>query len=113
MQWASSNLPREARVAVFGEPRCFYLERDYFWADSFHNTLLDYSRIKTGQDFVQALRQLGATHIFLNTTPATMAELVKCQRIRRSETNGWFLRFPNLMSGVVIRFMKLNCSSSN
>ena len=63
LAWASANSPAEARFAVYGEPRCFYLQRDYFWADDIHNNLIDYSAVKTGDDLVRELVRLGATHV--------------------------------------------------
>jgi hypothetical protein len=45
------------------------LQRDYFWADDPHNNLIDYNAIRTGVDFVAALREQRATHILVNTRP--------------------------------------------
>ena len=70
MIWVSANTPANARVAVYGEPRCFYLQRDYFWADDMHNNLIDYSKVKTGDDFVRELAAQRATHVLWNTVPA-------------------------------------------
>lgn len=69
MQWANKNTPRVARFAVYGEPRCFYLEREYFWADDPHNNLIDYWRFQTVSGFVYALRRLGANYVLWNTDP--------------------------------------------
>ncbi len=69
MRWASQNTPEDARFAVYGEPRCFYLDRDYFWADDPHNNLIDYGRVRSGADLVKALRAQGATHVFWSTRP--------------------------------------------
>jgi hypothetical protein len=66
MDWANKNTPTEAKFAVYGEPRCFYLDRAYFWADDQHNQLIDYSKLKSGADFARALRDLGATHVLWN-----------------------------------------------
>lgn len=67
MKWASTNTPQNAKFAVYGEPRCFYLRRNYLWADDAHNNLIDYAVVTTGSKLVDALRQHGATHVFLNT----------------------------------------------
>jgi hypothetical protein len=67
MRWASNETPPDARFAVYGEPRTFYLQRDYIWADDPHNNLIDYSRIESGDDFVRALRGQRITHILWNT----------------------------------------------
>jgi 4-amino-4-deoxy-L-arabinose transferase-like glycosyltransferase len=69
MQWASQNTPQDARFAVYGEPRCFYLQRDYFFADDPHNNLIDYGAIHSGAQLVAALQKLGATHVLWNTQP--------------------------------------------
>lgn len=70
MRWASQNTPKAARFAIYGEPRDYYLDRDYFWADDPHNNLIDYARIHDGADFVKALRSLGATHVFSCDPPS-------------------------------------------
>lgn len=68
MSWASNNTPPNARFAVWGEPRCFYLQRDYFWADKGHNTLIDYDA-----PLLPQLKKLGATHVLVNEDAATNA----------------------------------------
>ena len=70
MRWASENTPKTARFAVYGEPRTYYLDRDYFWADDPHSNLIDYGRIRDGADFVNALRAQNATHVFSCDPPA-------------------------------------------
>ena len=45
--WINENLPNEAKIAVWGEPRDFYVQRDYFWADDGHNQLIDYQTTRT------------------------------------------------------------------
>ena len=66
MQRINTQLLPDARVAVYGEPRDFYLQRDYFWADDAHNTLLDYSKISSGDQLADALEKQGATHVLWN-----------------------------------------------
>ena len=66
MQWIGANTPATARVAVYGEPRDFYLSRSYFWADDAHNQLINYSKITTGAQLAAALKAQGATHILAN-----------------------------------------------
>ena len=66
MQWMNANTPASARVAVYGEPRDFYLNRAYFWADDAHNELIDYPRIATGAQLAAALKSQGATHVLAN-----------------------------------------------
>lgn len=66
MSYANKTTPKDARFAVYGEPRCFYLDRAYFWADQGHNTLVDYSKMQDGAALVAALKGLGATHVLAN-----------------------------------------------
>ena len=66
MQWINANAPADARVAVYGEPRDFYLNRSYFWADDAHNELIDYSKISTGAQLAAALKAQGATYVLAN-----------------------------------------------
>jgi len=65
----SQNLPRESVVAVYGEPRGYYLDRRYFLADALHNRLVDESKIRTPLDWIKALRANGATHVLWNSVP--------------------------------------------
>jgi hypothetical protein len=69
MRRATAETSANAKIAVYGEPRCFYLDRDYFWADAPHSTLLDYSKMSNGADWVQALKAQGATHIYISNPP--------------------------------------------
>jgi hypothetical protein len=86
IRWASDNTPPNARFAAYGEPRLYYLQRDYFWADDPHNNLIDYNAIKTGADFVAALREQRATYILVNT---------------RTESNGGFGSPPSQMQEAI------------
>ena len=66
MQWINANTPPAARVAVYGEPRDFYLERSYFWADDAHNNLINYPTIATGAQLAAALKDQGASYVLWN-----------------------------------------------
>ena len=68
MNWINRQTPANDGVAVWGEPRCLYLDRPYFWADDPHNQLLDYSNPKL-QDWPSlkaALKNLGAKWVLWN-----------------------------------------------
>lgn len=64
MQWINANLPTDAVVAVYAEPRAFYLDRSYFWADPYQNTLLPSDGAP--EALLTALKNRGTTHILLN-----------------------------------------------
>lgn len=70
MKWASTNTPATSYFAVYGEPRTYYLGRPHFWADDQHNNLIDYEKIKSAANLVDALRGQKATHILLNREAA-------------------------------------------
>lgn len=70
MQWLNQNTDSNSQIAVWGEPRCFYLDRHYFWADDPHNNLLNYKTINTPPQLVLALKNLGATHVLWNANAA-------------------------------------------
>ena len=67
--WINENLPQDAKIAVWGEARDFYLQRDYFWADDGHNQLIDYNQAHDWPALLRQLKALGATHILWNTRP--------------------------------------------
>src|SRR5690606_32664312 len=69
MQWANTHTPKDAVYAIYGEPRCFYLQKKYFWADDPHNNLIDYPNISTASQLIEALKAHGADYILWNTTP--------------------------------------------
>lgn len=66
MEYINENAPADARVAVYGEPRDFYLKRSYFWADDAHNELIDYPKVSTGAQLAAALKAQGATYVLAN-----------------------------------------------
>ena len=70
MRYLNAKVPADARVAVYGEPRGFYLDRSYFWADDPHNELIDYPNIATAAQLADALKARGATHVLWNAEPA-------------------------------------------
>jgi len=55
---------------LFDEVRGFYLDVDYFWANPGHHTYIPYERIRSPEKFIEALRKLGATHVYMNLDPA-------------------------------------------
>jgi hypothetical protein len=64
--YIAKNLPGNARVATYGEVRCFYFERDCFWAEHGHSDLIDYAKMREPSDLVKRFRELGITHVLLN-----------------------------------------------
>ncbi len=56
----------EAKVALYGEPRGYYLDRDYLWAERGHSALIHYERIDSPRDLIREWRRLGVTHVMIN-----------------------------------------------
>lgn len=101
MEWLNSPVGVVSRagvgmVAVYGEPRCFYLRVPYFWADDAHNNLVDYTKVgNSGAALVAELRRLHTTYILWNTTgpfgppQAALQDAVKRGLLQSSfEANG-------------------------
>lgn len=64
-QFANANLPANARIALMGDTRGYYLNRAYTWADWGHNA--EFSRkYSSADDFVSYLKSRGITHVMIN-----------------------------------------------
>ena len=63
--WANENLPRGAKVALYGDTRGFYLDRAYVWADPNHN--LEFTRkFSSTNEMIGYLQSRGVTHVLIN-----------------------------------------------
>jgi hypothetical protein len=65
-EFVNGALPRDAVIATYGMPLGYYLERRYFWADSGHNRLIPYERLKGLNDLMAAWQKLGVTHLIID-----------------------------------------------
>jgi hypothetical protein len=61
-----NTLPENARVATYEEPRGYYMDRHYFWANPGQHALIDYDRLQDGNALVRRLREFGITHVLIN-----------------------------------------------
>ncbi|MGC9316551.1 MAG: ArnT family glycosyltransferase [Armatimonadota bacterium] len=57
----------DAKIALYGEPRGYYLDRDYLWADRGHSALIDYDSVRGPGDLVGEWCRLGVTHVMMHT----------------------------------------------
>ena len=64
-KWINDNLPKKAKVALFGDTRGFYLDRDYVWADPGHNVAFTRD-FKSPDELVRYLKSRGITHVMVN-----------------------------------------------
>ncbi len=63
---AGARQSRPMKVALFDEPRGYYLLAEYFWANPNYHTLIPYDNIRSAEEFVEALKRLGTTHLYLS-----------------------------------------------
>ncbi|MEX2242318.1 MAG: phospholipid carrier-dependent glycosyltransferase [Fimbriimonadaceae bacterium] len=61
-----NSLPEGSKVALYDEVFGFYLDTPYFWANPGHSMLIPYESLENGEQYIQSLRDLGFTHIYLN-----------------------------------------------
>ena len=59
------HLPKNAKVALFGDTRGFYLDRNYVWADAGHNVAFT-RNYDSPEDLVRNLKAHGVTHAMIN-----------------------------------------------
>ena len=64
-QWINENLPQNAKVALFGDTRGFYLDRAYVWADPGHNAEFTRS-YNSANALVDYLKSRHVTHVMVN-----------------------------------------------
>ncbi len=65
-EFINETTPPDAKIALYGEPRGYYLDRDYLWADPGHSGLIRYQEISDADDLVAEWRRLGVTHVVIN-----------------------------------------------
>jgi hypothetical protein len=65
-KYVNGNTPANAGVAMFGEVRGFYLDRDYIWANPGHHELIPWARFRKGLDMVDFLMDSGYTYAIIN-----------------------------------------------
>jgi hypothetical protein len=60
-------MPEGEKIALFGETRGFYLDRDYMWADPGHNAIIPYARFGSDSDeLLDWLKSHGIDYILVN-----------------------------------------------
>jgi len=64
--YINHSTPENAKIALYGEPRGYYLDRDYLWADPGHSALIRYETTETPRDLVREYRRLGIAHLVVN-----------------------------------------------
>ena len=65
-EFVDENLPKDSKIALLGEPRGFYLDREYIWADPGHHTMIPYEKFRSVQELIEGYKKLCITHIIIN-----------------------------------------------
>ena len=64
-RFVNERLPANARIALMGDTRGYYLDRAYTWADWGHNAEFS-RRYLSAEDFAVYLKSRGITHVMVN-----------------------------------------------
>ena len=64
-KYINTSLPKDAKIALYGDIRGFYLDKQYVWADPGHNTLFT-SDFNSVEDILRYWKSLGITHLLVN-----------------------------------------------
>ena len=75
--YVNQHTTRDVTIALWGEPRGFYLDRDYFWAEPGHSTIVAYDRAHSGREFARELRRAGADYLLV--APRAVADAHQAQ----------------------------------
>ncbi|MGQ9731709.1 MAG: hypothetical protein ACUVX8_10610 [Candidatus Zipacnadales bacterium] len=67
--WTNRLLPPSAKIALYAEPRGFYFDRQYLWADPGHSRLIEYDKLTSAEDLLDAYAKLGITHLLYHCLP--------------------------------------------
>lgn len=57
------------RVALYDEVFGFFLDVPYFWANPGHSSEIPYASLNTGEEYAEAMRRLGFTHVYVSLSP--------------------------------------------
>ncbi len=65
--YINNELPKDAKIALFGETRGFYLDRPYFWADPGHNAIIPYGDFEDNPELlVDWLSEHSCNYVLVN-----------------------------------------------
>ncbi len=63
-------MPPDGKAILYGEPRGYYIKRDYLWGDPGHHRLIPYDELKSPAALITHLRRMGITHVLINRAQA-------------------------------------------
>lgn len=65
-EFVNKALPKRSVIATYGMPLGFYFDRRYFWAESGHNRMIHYERIRNVEDLIDEWNRFGVTHVLID-----------------------------------------------
>lgn len=66
-EFINEFLPAHSKLVTYGEPRGFYLRRDYLWGEFNYSRLLDYRSVHDCAGLCRLYARHGITHVLINT----------------------------------------------
>jgi hypothetical protein len=99
--YANKNLPADARILIFREMRCYYLNKNFMWADPLNQSVIMYDKIPNEEALNKQLKALGITHIIVNENIYPLAGYYYNQKIM------------NLMYGFISKYCIKTLQANN
>lgn len=69
-----ATVGKGGKVALFHEVFGYFLNVPYMWGNPGHSDLIPYERLQTGDEWVEAMRAAGVTHVYLRLGPISPRE---------------------------------------
>jgi hypothetical protein len=93
-QKINENVPKEGKLAMYDEVFGYLLDVPYMWANPGHSTIIPYDAMQNGDDYVDAMKKLGFTNIYVNTSLAVESPVFDQQWMRAMGLAGPVAPFP-------------------
>lgn len=61
----NQNVPKTGRVALYDVVFGYDLDVPYYWANPGHSNEIPYPTMRNGHDYIEALRKMGFTHVYV------------------------------------------------
>ncbi|MBI2136972.1 glycosyltransferase family 39 protein [Candidatus Woesearchaeota archaeon] len=73
LKYANENL-KEAKICLYGDVRGYYSEHDYIWCNPAYQGYIDFTKITTGKQLLERLKEVEATHILVENNMADITQ---------------------------------------
>lgn len=101
-----NRLGPNAKIALFDEPRGYYLDVEYWWANPGHSMIIDYDKLQNGADFVRELLRTKTTHVYMNlefAPPEEARTILASLQNSVSAPSGSLIRYRWLIMDALVR----------